>query len=528
MSRPTIAVLTVALAGACGSGDDGDGAADETTTDAAPSPPPAPAFTEPASDQLDVPIDRAQDVVLGVIGSLPGTTRALVDSRSRGTLPATDPFATLTTDALTLRLRGAMVEGSHTLQLVNDGADDPLVSKEVTVNLLPVTPRPLSVEVGDAVLEGRALATSGHGDDPLLLVFDQLAVSAPVLHIVPAQDGQWAYELARTIPMFGYQRSPGETGLAASAVRTFDDDDGDVDRLRVAWRIGYPGTGIALVDTAWALADLSTTPVVALDRDDEALGPHEYAELRRPVLLPKSLVVEAFVATDVEAPRPGDHALLQASLAGIPAEVGAFSRVSVGPRADLDHVGAVVDAALGEVDGAGAIAARMGGVFPVVLVADPGHGRLELAEGILDDLDLAFSTVTGTTTTFAGAFGSRTVVAFDETAAPPLALARIDDWGLGGASLATAALEQLPPLPTGAPTFGVLDGIPTLVIPYGGEADTYAVRPHDGALVVDALGISCQHVGLVRGAAVPGTPLGLACVQGQNVLAATLAAETRR
>ena len=524
MTRRTIAVLALGLVCACGNGDDG-GAADETTSDAPPPPPPAPGFVEPASDFLDVPVDRAQDVVLGVVGALPGTTRALIDSRSRGTLPATDPFATLTATELTLRLRGAMVEGSHTMQLVNDGAEDPLLSKEITVNLQPVPAPALTVELADTMLEGRALATSGRADDPLLLILDQLAVSAPVLHVVPAEDGRWADDLARTIPMFGYVRGPAETGFAATAVRTFD-DDGNVERLRVAWRIGYPGTAIALVDTAWGLADLSTTPVVAIDRDDEALGPFEYAELRRPVLLPKSLVVEALIATDVESPRPGDHALLQASLAGIPATVGPFSRVSVGPRTDLDHVGAVVDPALVEVGGAGSIAARMGGVFPVVLVADPGHGRLELAEGIFDDIDLAFASITGATTTFVGAFGSRTIVAFDEDAEPPLAIARVDDWGLGGAHLATTTTEVLPPVPTGAPSFGILAGVPTLVLPYGAEADTYVVRPYDGTLVVEALGIPCQQVALVPGASVPDTPLGLACVQGQNVRAGTLTAET--
>lgn len=525
MSRHAIAGLGLVCALACGTGSDDDGGADDTTSADPPPPPPAPAFLEPASDELNVPIDRAEDIVLGVTGSLPGTTRALIDSRSRGTLPASDPFATLTSTELTLRTRGAMLEGTHTMQLVNDGADDPLVSRQITVNLRAVEPTALTVGLGEPMLEGRAMTTAGRSADPLLLVFDPLVVSAPVLHVVPAEDGRWAYERARTIPMFGYQRSPGETGLAATALRTFD-ASGEVDRLRVAWRIGYPGTAIALVDSAWGLADLSTTPVVAIDRDAQILGPFEYAEFRRPVLLPRSLVVEALVATDVEDPRPGDHALLQTSLAGIPAEVGPFSRVSVGPRTDLDHVGAVVNPALDEVGGAGAIAARMGGVHPVVLVADPGHGRLELAEGMLDDLDLAFGSITGATTTFLGAFGSRTTVAFDEAATSPLALARYDDWGVAGAHLARSAMDALPPVPTGEPTFGVLAGIATLVVPYGGETQVYAVRPFDGDLVVEPLGIACQQVALVSGATTPGGSLDLACVQGQNVLAASLTAET--
>jgi hypothetical protein len=517
-----IVLAFAALCTACpDEGEETDGG--EETGDPMPDPPPAPAFVEPASDRLDIPIDRNEDVALSVAGIVPGTTRILIDSVSRGTLPASDPFATLTSDTLVLRLRGAMVEGGHTMQLVNDGADDPLLSRSIDVHLVASPPADLVLETYDQAIGGRALAVHGvGGDQPLLLILDQLAPAAPVLHIVPAEGARWAYDLARTIPVFGYRRGPGEPGLAIAAQRC-PGPDGGSGRLRVAWRVGYPGRAVALAEAGWDTASLSTPSIVAMDLDPQVLGPYEYAELGRPMLVGDTLVVEAYAATDVESPRPGDRALLSASLRGVPIEIGAPQRVSVGPRVDLDRLGPVVEPTLSEVGAAPAVAARLDGVRAVVLVADPGHGRLELRPGVDDDVDLTFASVSGPLATFVGGFGSRQVLAFDALASPPVAWVQFDDWGNSGAVVRRVDRSDLPSDPVGEPAVGLLDGTPIVVIPYGETEPTFVLRPTDGKPRVDRFEVSCSQVALAADPrAAPGTSVSLACVQGEMVLDARL------
>jgi hypothetical protein len=518
-------LAAVALLVGCPDLGDDPGDSGDSTGDAMPEPPPAPVFLEPASDQLDVPVARTQDIVLDVSGILPGTTRLLVDGISRGTLPASDPFATLTADALTLRPRGAMVEGRHSMQLVNDGAEDPLLSRSIEVRLVAEPPAELVFDPGEPALDAFAVGVSGIGPTAVLLVLHQLAPSAPWVHVVPADGPRWDYAQAKTIAILGYRRAAFEGGLAIAAELERDADFVPT-RLRVAWRVGDPGTAIALVDVPWDQADVSVGHTIAFDLQADALGPYEYAAYGRPALIGDRLVAEVYAATDVESPRPGDHALVSAALHGVPAEVGTIERVGFGPRVDFDRLGRAIDPALLAVGRRHALAVRVDGVRPVVLVPDPDHGRLELRPGTDDDFGLALLDATGPVDTLVGAFGSRTIVAFDHTAVRPLSLLRVTDWGMGVATVLDPP-SPLPDSPAGEPALGLIDGQPIVAIPYGEADDLHLVRPIDGQLVVDRIAASCTQVAFgLDPTAAAGTPVSLACVSGATVLDATLAAET--
>jgi hypothetical protein len=511
------------LAAACTSAATDDGGGEGSTGDA--EPPPTPALVEPSGDRLPVPIDRTTDIVLGVTGVLPGVTRLLVDDRDRGPLPPGHPLGALDAETLVLRPRGAAIPAVHTIQLLNGGSgDDPLTSKVLHLDFAAVDPLALSATLGEASLPARRLAVHGVGDASVLVVLDDTDPLAPLCHLVPRDDDGWTLADARVLAIPGYRFGPDERGLAIAARRWRDGDA--TDRLRLAWRVGDPGTAIDLVDVEWARADVSTPAGQALSLDPAVLGPFEHAELDRPALAGDTLVAEVFAATDVEAPRPGDHALLTARLVGRPAVPTGIARMAVTPRQDVDRIGPAFEPAR---HGATLLSARLDGRRPVVLETDPDHGRLAARPSVIPDGDLTFAAAVGPLAATIGPFGGRTVVALGGGEDGRTLFVRLDDWGDNGFAVPPIGGDPLPPATeaTGDPAVAVIAGVMVALVPYGPDVDVHAIVGDAAEPTATRLAdLRCDAVALAPDAA-DATALPLACASGGSLRTGRLQVATR-
>jgi hypothetical protein len=490
-----------------------------------------PDFSEPASGRLDVPLSRVEDVALAVLGIVPGNTRLNIDGRTRGSLDASDPVGSLSADTLTLRLRGAMVAGVHTMVLANSGGEEPLDSRTIEVHLAPVASPPVLVAemVGEPVL-GTGVLAAGAADRSVLAILDDTIAEAPVLVVAPRAWAGWDLEAARRVSIPGYRRGPEETGLAIAVQRTAAGDDPEDDRLRVAWRVGMPGTAIDLLEEAWTSADETTIGVRAFDLDPAVLGAYEHAELDRPALVGDTLVAEALAATDIEAPRPGDRTLLHARLSGAPVAIGGAARIVLGDRLDLDAIGPVLDPASVEVGGAPLLGARLDGRTPIVLEADPVHGRLSARPTITDGTSRALAGVEGPLASVVGAFGSRSVAGLFAGDPGRVRLVEIDDWGPGGTrehSLGPDALPD-PQTATGDLAVGLVAGTAVWLVPYGADVPVHAVIGGGEEPVVQRIdALHCATIAVGFDPRDPGAPLHLACATGGGeITRALLRAET--
>lgn len=503
---------------------------DGTTGDA--EPPPEPVFTEPASGRIDVPASRVEDVAIGVAGIVPGNTLLFVDGLVRGESMEGDPLGTLDGDALTIRLRGAMVPSVHLLQLSNSGGDEPLLSSVLEAHVLPVdAPPTLVVEASGATRPGRAVVASGAGATSLLAVLDDTAPQAPVLAIAPLGDDGWDLDSARTIAIPGYRREPGERGLAVAVARVGPIGE-PAERLRVAWRVDDPGTAIHFVDTSWADPPDAPAAWVAFDLDPDVLGPYEHAELGRPAIAGDTIVAEAIAATDVESPRPGDRMLVQARLSGVPAVVTDASRVTIGDRQDLDAIGPVLDARNVEIGGPPLLGARLDRRVPIVFEVDPVHGRLALRPSRDDGRSRALSGVVGPLSMVVGALGSRRVVGHVPGDPGRMRLVEIDDYSGGDVrehSLAADALPD-PDDATGDAAVVAIAGFAVWLVPYGSDAPVHAIVTGTETPTVQPLDdLHCDQIAAAFDPREPGggREVALACASGGGeITTARLSANT--
>lgn len=520
--------LVALQAAACqaAGGDDESGATEGSTGGETA---PAPDFVEPASGRIDIPVTRTEDVVLGVTGVIAGVSRLEVDGINRGALGAGGHLGTLDAEALTLRLRGAMVPGVHDLQLVDIGGEDPLVSRVIEAHLQPVPPPRLVADLDDEVsMPGRLVASFGAAEHAVLVALDDTAPAAPLLRIVPLGAEGWDFGDAREITIWGYRRGPSEPGLAVAVERTGPAADPDDDRLRVAWRVGFPGQEIDLVDVRWGEADAQTPGAPAFVLDPAVLGPFEYAELRRPVLAGDTLVAEAYAPTDVEAPRPGDHALLTAHLQGRPAIATAPARLQLGDRQDIDAIGPALDVAGAEIDGPALLSARLDGRRPIVLRVEAATGRLYVRENPGDDGSRALSTVVGPLSAVLGAFGSRRVAGWAEGR---VRLLEVDDWGQTNGTEVVLGPETIadPSGATGELAVGSLGGAPVWLLPYGPDAPVQAIVTGGEAPAVQTLeALRCGQIAIAFDPRDTAAQLNLACASGGEVRAGRLRADHGR
>lgn len=500
-ARGTWALGLVLAVAACGADDaPADAGSDDVHEPDPDDEPFAPLFSEPASGRLALSTTRTDDVVLEVKGVVPGRTSLVLDGQSLGPLGEEgSSVGALVDGALVLHVRGALVEGTHRMQLRNADPDALVESDAVEISLIAeVDASPTAGPLTASGLPAQRLLALGEGRDALLVALEADATGVR-LHLVPRGDAGWDVDGARTVAAPGLEPSAGERVLPVAALRydRTDDDDG---RVRVAYRVGAPGTSVALLDAAWDDAAAASPRVDALSLE-AALGGRaaEWAELGRPWLAADLLVAELWAPLDVESPRPGDRALVWSRVQALGAAIDPPQRVVVrADLVDLDQLGPAVDPVAAAAGAPPIVGVRIAHHQPLVLEPDP-TGGLRPRPTVLPDTDRTFAFVDLPLATVVGAFGSRTVAGVTAAASGRLRLARLDDLGDGGIEPTTLGPDDLPPLDqvTGELAPGVVGGLAVFLVPYGAEQPVHALHSDGAAIRITPLpDLRCDAVAL--------------------------------
>ncbi len=476
--------------------------AEDTT--AAPVDLPTPDFLEPPGSELHIDITRTGDVLLDVDVNA-GVTRLEIDEHNVGTLTTPSSIGVLDAASLRLYVRGAMIAGLHSMLL---RTPDPVATEtsELVTVFLDAVPVPTFAWAEDAMLgEGDALIVAG-GDAavPLGLVVDDIA--GPTL-VAWAPDGSgWAADRSRTVALPDHV----VTGPVADVALALGE------RLRVAWRLGSPGTGIGVVEVDWD-ADDSGVPIQGFVPDERWLGMREWIEIRRPMFAADLLLAEIVAPIDTEAPRPGDRTLATTRFSAT-----SLDEPRLLPFGSIDIVGAT--AALDTLPGpTAALAVRLDHVLPTVIEIDRQTAALGRRPTKIDATEPRWNETDGAMVTALGAFSSRIVAALDRDG-DAVVVGWLDD------SARTEPAVRRIELPAGAVASGPLvaamvDGAVVLLVPRGAE-DVLAIPTTSTSPTVQTLGVACDVVVAGRGEPEDAAErVGVACLRERSLVVGALVVE---
>ncbi|MCB9707000.1 MAG: hypothetical protein H6711_34485 [Myxococcales bacterium] len=462
--RAALVLVAAALLGCAGGGEGPTTSGADTGSSGGGSDDPIPLILEPADDTVSIAADRRTPLKLRLAQVTPGVTQVLLDDRVLGSLSPGTSVGALSSDSLTISLRGAMLAGAHTLELLNPGgeSDDPLKSRRLTLSVGSGSRPDYVATLGALTLDGAlSLTLDGHGEDALLGVL----LADDVLALFRRTGGGWSSPRSAAVP--GHAAAPGAAEPALSAALV--DVEGEL-RLRLAWRQGADGGSIAAVEVPWA-GDEVGSPGPLAEVPAPFVGAFEWVAYGRPRFLgAESLVVEARALVDAEVAHPGDRRLLHVRwpAGGDPA---APATIDAAAHTDLDGVGRALDL----LDPTRPLLAiREGGISPAWLEVVAGAPQVRRsADGSLGsppdgEVGLtALASSLGSQIFFAvGGDGSVTATGID-------ALHEGD---------ATAIPLGAPPpalAPSAGPSLGILVGIPFAAIPYG-DAERVHLAVVDG------------------------------------------------
>lgn len=485
---PAALLLGLSLLG-CRSGGGSDTSDDgsDTTGDTTDAGIEEPAFLNPAVGEFDVDSVRHVPLDIVVRAITPGNTQLILDGQSVGDLGPGDLFGELTRDRLRLFLRGALVIGTHTLQLVSSGPDGPLFSTELTMVIQApdvLVPRFSAVLVPDPLAPGHALAT-GPGRALAVLTTGK----DPVLRAFLPDGDTWSKTPAAELPLDGHVLEADAFGPTFAVQAT-------PAGLRVAHRRGLPGDAIVTRDLALAPDPVLGEAQVALDLNAAIFADHEYAFLGAPALVGDALLAEFTAAADSELAHPGDR-----GVAHLRWRDGAWSdaqRVATAQPTDLDGLGPYL--LLSDLDQTRrpALAVRVGRRHPGVLsLAAAGGAQVTVGP---DSLVLPGGDP-GLLTILAGDLDAHAALAVTPGA---LALALYGTSGEPRSNLRVPTYKHLPDVPlTAPPAHGVVLGYSTFLVPFGDAAPVHVVFSDGNKIFFDPLDdpapVHCSALALFPG-----------------------------
>lgn len=481
MRRTALGALGLALTLACGSDDGMAEGGEDSSSDTEGEAPIRPIFSEPASGRLSLVATRTEDLVLAVQNVEPGRTDLVIDGRSLGPLVGGSGAGTLDGEALTLRLRGAMVSGSHHMLLRTNRASGVSESEMIEVAIAAeLEVMPVATTATPSELEGTRVLAFGEGSDALLIALHEHALG-PRLHLVPRGELGWDVAGTRTVLAPELVLGPDERALPVAALRYGRTED-DAGRVRVAFRAGPSGERIDLLDVPWDAAmppvGLDPGPQTSLLAIDALAGrPAEWAQLGRPWLMADLVLAELWAPLDVESERPGDRALVWSRVHANGRGLDPAQRVSVrADLVDLDRLGPALDRLSAAASGPAIFSIRADQHQPLVLEHDPAGG-VRVRPTVIDPRERTFSYVTLPLATVVGAFGSRSVAGVTAIASGRARMALMDDLGEGGVAETSLSDDDLPAFDqvTGelAPTS--VHGVIVFLVPYGPELPVHAI-----------------------------------------------------
>lgn len=474
--------------------------------------PPAPRI-ELLVPELEVSAAQLGEISL-TVADLRADTRVDIDGHAW--LPGVGAPATLVDDQLRVPLGGAMVVGVHELRLSHRVGSELLESETVAITIVESAPAGLTASVAPEVVDvGDHLLAHGQGPDAMFGLLDEVGERVRV------RAGQWSaapFELQ--LPgVSASEGVPVDLAIATTAPERW---------VVVAW-LAAGGTAVLAritpVDGYGVPTAEPGAPLELWSLDDAAqvasLGPHELARIDGVALLDRMVVIAIDARRDAEQASIGDHLLVTRFLA---ADGVAAAPVLVrGPDArDLDLP---ADARLWTVGPSSALSVRIGLGFSALLeLAGNGLPMLHADAG-------ESNAVPSTSTWMAsadGAFGSRHVFALAEAdASPGVHVLRLNRWSATDPEQVIGESIELPAWPTGRPSLGIFDGVPTLVLPMGPERDVMALRSTGAAWLLDSISdLRCDELALSN----PGTDgiadtLPLACLLGGELRLGVIGAE---
>lgn len=478
-----------------------------------------PTFVDPPNDEATIPVDRDDDLALSVRGIRPGFTRVFIDEQSVGTGLGDGGPVSLTPDALTLHLTGALVVGEHTLQLRTLTPDESLESEIVSLIVINAEAAELTASMNDAVaFEADVIDAQGHGDAGVLLGYD-LSADPVSVTVAAAQDEGWAIADRVTVPLTGFDRTDEPRFTATAALRDRD----ETRRLRIAWRTGEEGRALLGTDVLWPAATVHTQAVVDLAEEFEG---YEYSRLGRPLILGDTLVVEALLARDVELPAPGARTLLTSYIDPVTGRYGVPRLSAVGEGRDIDRIEPVRDLLTHARGGTPGFSARVAGLRAVVFEIDSGTGALSERPTGASDRFSTLGEANGPTHTILGALDSRHVFVPLEADSPRVFLRQFDDRPGGGSEDVSPGMNALDSIgDVSAPiTSTVLGGLPLYLVPQGTQTPVAAIlSTGDTPRVVLLEGLACDEVAVPIGSADTMTlEVEAVCRRGRDVHRSTL------
>ena len=467
------------------SGDDGDDAAEYGL----------PQIIDPASDEIMLPVNRTEPLVIKVAGVVPGVTQVILNERVLGTLSPATAVGELRDDTLRLELRGAMHVSRQAITLANPGADGLQFSRTLVVSLDKKLPGDVSALVESTLTEGHALTVDGTFAGALLTVVDEQTEDGVALAKIFRRAGEGWSETPRIVPLVGYARASGEMRPPVSvswASRIDEDEEGEeADVLRVAWRVGLAGESIAAVevDASGSQDGEVLTLMTSPEPFDGISGLElEWAGYGAPRFFGGDLLVEMVALVDSESAHPGDHRLLQLRWPAPPAAPGQLIPVFTSELMDLDALGPGVDL----LDpGRPLLALRALGRQPAfVRRALSGLAEVTVGEPALGSAPGAEIQLLAVTS----GFGAWTTVALDSSGG--LTTSLIDLFLVKEHVMASAAQPKA--LPSAAASVAILGGLLHIAVPYGDAEAVHIAVPSENEIRFEPLdGLYCDAIALL-------------------------------
>lgn len=442
---------------------------------------PPPDFVEPAGAELHIELSRDVDLDLDLRGVEPGRTVLAIDGQSVGSLLSSSPIGALLDQRLLVYLRGAMVPGEHTLQLLTFDDVENEGSELVRVFLEPLTAPVVSWAPSDEPLAtGDALVPAGPGARGVLGLVD-FTTDPPQLHAWRSGAGGWDRSSPRVLALPGLRARAGERTAAVSALV---DGPSAAAMLRVAWRVDAPGTAIVAVEVPWVTGD-DGVPEMVLVPDPSWLGAREWVDVFRPMLVGDMLLAELVAPGDVEQARPGDRVVASVALARVD-EPGTPQLLQLG-AVDLDRLAHVVDPLVEATGASDPVLVRSDHREPIVLDVDREARTVRPRASAAAASHPLWSGLAGPPAASAAAFGSRIVAGTDGA---QLLLGMVADRGTNAPLFAQVPLDGGDA--TGDPALAWIDGVAIVLVPRG-DADVLAVPVTSAMPRAQALaGLACD------------------------------------
>jgi hypothetical protein len=508
----TTALLTAfaALAACRSSGPAGES---ETGEDGPNEVYPTPVLVDPASGKIELEHDEIGERPLRVSNFVPGRTQVRIDGKSVGTLLSPSPIGYFDNEVLILFWEGALVRGNHKVQLATPGTTGAQTSTPIDIIINTGKIPTVTQELGASPIgQADRIRGVGTGARGLLTAIVSTGPTDAELILYRTSGMGWDTQGARTVPLPGYVHDTKSEEAFVSA--TVLQSEGEPDRIRVAWRVGMPGSRLDARELTWGDTDNQLGEVMTV-LSATNLGAFEWTEIGAPAFVGHHLLASAKTIANTEQALPGDRSVFALRWPSDDEAPHLGQRLNFGQLLDLDVIGPAIDVAQGVDD---QVSVRVDHQYPRLVSWASSAALPRLVSGELgSDVPRMANEPLGLATVL-GVFGSRTVLGVYSGGTVRGSV--IDTSAQLAGRTANPNPDKLPDEAiTGTVAATVARGTATFLIPYGDAAPVHAILVDGDHSHVRTLGeLRCDQL------AVPASvPLNLnverafACRRGQDL-----------